>query len=320
MEAYHPGTGMRLEFPDGTPDWQIQQHFQNAQASMAPQAAGVAQQYLTGLRQQYAQQQAAPPPINGRGFVGLDPQQAQFMLQQRQYEQAQSQQNAVQQQQLRLQEQKQNEDSLNSEKDRALQIKLYNARLQNDAAVAQAEAKREEIKQKLALKGKKLENRHDTELEALKHENRLSEIDRRNEGTLDVAKLRAQNRPAAQANLQRGEGVDENGNPVFFSFDPRTGTAQPIRGVAPAKDKSGSYKGFGISFRDYQGALSDLVREKTDVQSNSYGPKDPEFRSAEQIRKAARQELDAQLATDAGYDVWVDPSTGEPYWADPNSE
>lgn len=149
MQAFHPGTGMMLEFPDNTPDEDIQQHFQNAQASMPINAPSVAQQFLDGARGAYEQQQLAPPPVNGRGMVGLDPQQAQFMLQQRQNQAAMQQQSASEQARNRIEQQKMTQQGIESEKDRGQRLKLHQENLKNIIQERRIQADRDKFLDKV---------------------------------------------------------------------------------------------------------------------------------------------------------------------------
>lgn len=221
MQVLHAPTGMQFEFPDGTPDEAIQQHFQTAQNNMPTFNTTLPQQFMQGI-QDYQQQQAlAPPPVNGRGFIGLDPQQAQFMLQQRQQQQAQQQNAALEQQRNRLYEQRMNQESLEGEKDRALKIKLFNEELKNAQAVAKAEADYEKFKMEQEAEGRKIEFDRDKEMELLKQQ-----------GRIDLQKQRAADQRSsvqqriAAARASRGGGSPKtpdiktfNGKPYMWDAD-----------------------------------------------------------------------------------------------------
>lgn len=191
MQAFHPGTGMTIEFPDNTPDEEIQSRFATAQASMPPRATTLAQQFLTGIRDTQQQQQLAPPPVNGGGFVGLDPQQAQFMLQQRQNQAALQQQSASEAARNRIAQQKMDQDAIEGEKGRSLEIKLFKERFKNDRELAGIEAEVSKFKAEQEAAGKKADMQHDITLENLRQSGRADLQQDRLAGQREIAQMRA---------------------------------------------------------------------------------------------------------------------------------
>jgi len=191
MQAFHPGTGMTLEFPDNTPAEEIDRHFMNAQSNMPTTAPSVAQQFIDGARGAYEQQQLSPAPVNGAGFVGLDPQQAQFMLQQRQNAAALQQRAASDNAQNRLQQQKLEQDELEGEKNRATTISLATQRMKNDIAIDKAQAAAAAHAEKMKELGRQTDNQHDLTLEQIRQKGREKLQQQRTEGQKEVAGIRA---------------------------------------------------------------------------------------------------------------------------------
>lgn len=210
MQAIHPGTGMAIEFPDNTPPEEIDRHFQTAQNNMPVNATSIAQQFIDGARGAYEQQQMAPAPVNGAGFVGLDPQQAQFMLQQRQNAAALQQRAASDQARNRIQQQQLVQQEMEGEKDRAQQIKLYKERLRNEREIAKANAEVDKFEAEMREAGKQDDRQFRTKLEQMRH---------------DAKMLQAQDK---RFNVG-GNLVDASGN-VIFSAPEGSGGADKIIG------------------------------------------------------------------------------------------
>ena len=258
MQAFHPGTGMTLEFPDNTPDEDIQQHFMNAQSNMPTTAPSVAQQFIDGARGAYEQQQLSPAPVNGAGFVGLDPQQAQFMLQQRQNAAALQQRAASDNAQNRLQQQKLEQDELEGEKNRATTISLATQRMKNDIAIDKAQAAAAAHAEKMKELGRQADNKHDLDLEALRLKNDLEIEGARIQGRKEVAGMRASSNSTKgpETVIVPMEYTDPDTNEVFVvNTLVNKQTGETIRELGNAPSNAGGGKRGGSS----SGGNADIV-------------------------------------------------------------
>jgi hypothetical protein len=280
MQAVHEATGMVMDFPDGTPPEQIQQQFQQAELSMPTPNVSVAQQFMNGIQQQYAQQQAAPPPINGRGMIGLDPQQAQFMLQRRQQEQAMRQQSAIEQQRNRIQEQRMLQESIESEKDRSLRIKEFVSRLKNEQKTAKAKEDFEKWKMEQEAKGKAIEFDWDKEIEEVKSKYRKEEIAARTEGQMRAAAIRAASRGAGGSGGGGGGSsdprvYDQTGRPYTIE----NGEIKYLAGYEPETKQTPAEKP-----PDRNLWVDQFLREQRRVDaSEGREPGDPDYLSDEEV-------------------------------------
>jgi hypothetical protein len=247
MQAVHEKTGMVMDFPDGTPDWEIQQQFQQAEMSMPTPQVSLAQQFMNGIQGQFQQQQAAPAPINGRGMIGLNPQQAQFMLQQRQNDQAMRQQSAIEEQRNRLREQAMLQQSLESEKDRSLRIKEFQSRLKNEQAMAKAEQDYIKWKAEQDVLGKEQKFAWDKELEILRQQGRQDLQAQRIKGQEQIAQIRAAGRGGGGGgatssprvyNTNSRPYIIEDGQIVYLEgYEPEEGGGGRGTGEMSARDK-----------------------------------------------------------------------------------
>lgn len=258
MQAFHPGTGMTLEFPDNTPDEDIQRHFMNAQSNMPTTAPSVAQQFIDGARGAYEQQQLSPAPVNGAGFVGLDPQQAQFMLQQRQNAAALQQRAASDNAQNRLQQQKLEQDELEGEKNRATTISLATQRMKNDIAIDKAQAAAAAHAEKMKELGRQADNKHDLDLESLRLKNDLEIEGARIQGRKEVAGMRASSNSTKgpETVIVPMEYTDPDTNEVFVvNTLVNKQTGEIIRELGNAPSNAGGGKRGGSS----SGGNADIV-------------------------------------------------------------
>jgi hypothetical protein len=243
MQAFHPGTGMTLEFPDNTPAEEIDRHFMNAQSNMPTTAPSVAQQFIDGARGAYEQQQLSPAPVNGAGFVGLDPQQAQFMLQQRQNQAAMQQQSASDQARNRIEQQKMMQQGLEGEKDRSLRINLHKQTLKNQIDQRKIDADR--MKHELEWK---------TKLDMLKEAGATEE---------ELARLR---KPIS---------VSEGGALV----DPTTGleTYKNPKTFAPDQPSGADWEKVGV-YDEKTGVTTQYHQNKLTGERREIGPSEPIMR------------------------------------------
>ena len=144
MRVLDRASGQYFEFPDNATDQDIINTFQGArqqQQGNGSAFAPLAQQFMQGMQQQpmmQPPQQSTLPNIGGGSVVGLNPQQAQFVL-------GQAQQSNVDAMTQRLRQQQMTQQGIESEKDRSMQLKLQSERLKN-----------EEMQNKIRLKQEKM--------------------------------------------------------------------------------------------------------------------------------------------------------------------
>lgn len=325
MQVLHQPSGMPFEFPDDTPPEAIQGYFRSAEQGMPTTAPTIAQQFIDGARGAYEQQQLAPAPVNGRGFVGLDPQQAQFMLQQRQNAAALQQRSASEQARNRLQEQQMVQQSVEAEKDRALRINEFQSRLKNEQKLSKAREDFEKWKMEQEAKGRedfrKTDFDFDAKLEELRAGYRQEDIAARTAGQKEVVQMRAQSQGNEPRRLVRtvetrainpDTGKEENVLKEYYS----DGTSDFIPAPAGGTTSKSDYKGLGVPVEYFDKKVGDYTKLLLDEQeSRVVGPEDPGYISPAKAREIAKKEAEAELAEAAGYEVWRAPD-GTPYWAE----
>lgn len=304
MQVIHGPTGMPFEFPDNTPEPEIQNFFRQAETQMPTPERPVAQQFAQGI-QDFQQQQALTPqqpPINGRGFVGMTPQQAQFHLQQRQNQRALEQRGAIEQQRLRADEQRLNQQSIENEKDRSFRIKEFQSRLKNQQDIAKAKAEVDKLKEKANLLNEK--DRREFEIQALQMEHDAEMLQDQNKrynvgGTLvDSAgnvvfqgSQGGQEIPWERAKILMN---DEQGNPVPVEAWVAPGQKPQVIGPAVQGGRGGGGAGGGTvadldpaTDRARMGKITDRTFEiAEEVSTNRPGPKNitqEDLKTAKQI-------------------------------------
>lgn len=134
MQVLDRASGQYFDFPDHATDQDIINTFEGArQQTQGGSFAPLAQQFMQGMQQPIAQQIAQGPQrstlpnIGGGAMVGLNPQQAQFVL-------GQAQQSNVDSMAERMKQQQMVQQGLESEKDRSQQLKLQQTALKNQIA------------------------------------------------------------------------------------------------------------------------------------------------------------------------------------------
>lgn len=134
MQVLDRASGQYFDFPDHATDQDIINTFEGArQQTQGGSFAPLAQQFMQGMQQPIAQQIAQGPQrstlpnIGGGAMVGLNPQQAQFVL-------GQAQQSNVDSMAERMKQQQMVQQGLESEKDRQQQLKFQQAALKNQIA------------------------------------------------------------------------------------------------------------------------------------------------------------------------------------------
>lgn len=297
MQAFHPGTGMTLEFPDNTPDEDIQQHFMNAQSNMPTTAPSVAQQFIDGARGAYEQQQLSPAPVNGAGFVGLDPQQAQFMLQQRQNQAAMQQQSASDQARNRIEQQKMMQQGLEGEKDRSLQINLHKQTLKNqiDQRKIDADRMKHELEWKTKLDMLKEAGATEEQLARLNKPENVSEGGALVKDGVEVYKNEktfAPDRPSASDWEFQDKEDPITGKATRYRVNLLTGEEQlfgPVPSITSKRQGSSSGGRDDLSVSDSEKVLNRF--DEQILKEPGYDTKNPDPAIEQKVLRRVRREL-----------------------------
>ena len=231
MQVLDRRTGKYFEAPDhGTDDDILSAYSASGMETIQPPS--LAQSFIQAgapavgtLAQSLAQgpQRSTLPNIGGAGMIGLSPQQAQFVLQS-------AQQSNVDAQTQKLRQQELTQQSIEGEKNRSQEIKLYQQRIKNDMAIAKAQAEVDKFEAELRAKGKDADNAMRLQLEEMRNQAAYLR-DQAKLYSVGGSLVDSQGQVVFEGKSKSG-GIDPNkiiGRDTILMADPNTGENVPVR-------------------------------------------------------------------------------------------
>lgn len=339
MQVTHQPSGMIFDFPDGTDPTAIQQHFRNSesQAGFGSQIAPIAQQFLNGAQDLYAQQQTRPAPVNGRGMIGLNPQQAQYMLDRNQQQQALYQQQNIERQRQAIQERQLTTQSIEAEKDRSQKIKLFHQQLKNQQAIAKARAEADKFEAEMKAQGKADDNEFRVKLEQMRHDARMLEQQNKSYTLSPGAMLTDAQGNVIRTNPKAPSGsaqIDPNkilGTEVIGMNNPDTGD---VEDVVVNRFADGSFSVLGPAPKKAERKISPYEEAQIRISASKQVREDPNNTNVPEpiLKKQIDSIVDYALGREPkgmspeektalvkqkeseGYTAGISPETGEVIW------
>jgi len=320
MQVLDRASGQYFDFPDHATDQDIINTFEGArQQTQGGSFAPLAQQFMQGMQQPIAQQIAQGPQrstlpnIGGGAMVGLNPQQAQFVL-------GQAQQSNVDSMAERQRQQQMVQQGLESEKDRQQTLKLRQQELKN--AVSE---------RKLEMDAAKFEAEQKAKVEMLKEKNANSETIARLNKPISVSEGGALVDPVTGLETYRNPKTYAPESPeaprwqpdTIQMVNPETGKLEDVRVfiapgqqpqvIGPAPRKETQTKDTSLTPVDRVRAVSDMVKQMMNDQTeNGITPDSPEYMTRDQMVQHAQEFVDMVSGTKTDSQQSFGPKTPTP--------